>query len=47
MSEETSEPEGADEDRPEHLETVPDGAGCTEIWDTLSERRENGDATRD
>ncbi|SDY40865.1 hypothetical protein [Halopenitus persicus] len=23
----------------EHLESVPVGAGCTEIWETLSERR--------
>lgn len=23
----------------EHLEDVEDGAGCTEIWETLSERR--------
>ena len=24
-----------------HLEEVPDGSGCTEIWEHLSERREN------
>lgn len=24
----------------EHLETVPDGCGCTEIWEHLSETRE-------
>ncbi|MDB2225133.1 hypothetical protein PM076_03865 [Halorubrum ezzemoulense] len=23
-----------------HVEDVPDGAGCTEIWERLSERRE-------
>lgn len=23
----------------EHLESVPDGSGCTEIWEHLSERR--------
>lgn len=23
-----------------HLSDVEDGAGCTEIWETLSERRE-------
>ena len=23
-----------------HLDDVPDGAGCTEIWERLSERRE-------
>ncbi len=29
-----------------HLQDVEDGAGCTEIWETLSERREaeNADA---
>lgn len=27
----------------EHLEDVPDGAGCTEIWEHLSETRENTD----
>ena len=24
----------------DHLSDVADGAGCTEIWETLSERRE-------
>ncbi len=24
----------------DHLSDVDDGAGCTEIWETLSERRE-------
>ena len=24
----------------EHLDNLPDGAGCTEIWEHLSERRE-------
>ncbi|WP_266076714.1 hypothetical protein [Haladaptatus caseinilyticus] len=23
----------------DHLEDVPDGSGCTEIWEHLSERR--------
>lgn len=27
----------------DHLEDVPDGAGCTEIWETLSERRDGDD----
>jgi hypothetical protein len=31
--------EGADtEDTDDHLRDVPDGAGCTEIWEYLSER---------
>ena len=25
---------------PEHLEDVPDGCGCAEVWEHLSERRE-------
>ncbi|WP_162833870.1 hypothetical protein [Haladaptatus cibarius] len=24
----------------DHLEDVPDGSGCTEIWEHLSERRD-------
>ncbi|MGM0591400.1 MAG: hypothetical protein ACQETI_07190 [Halobacteriota archaeon] len=24
----------------DHLDDLPDGAGCTEIWEHLSERRE-------
>lgn len=31
--------QSADED--DHLDDVPDGAGCTEIWETLSERRDD------
>ncbi|MFA9516194.1 hypothetical protein ACERIT_03080 [Halopenitus sp. H-Gu1] len=27
----------------EHLREVPTGAGCTEIWEQLSEQRENND----
>lgn len=34
----------ADEERPherdDHLSDVEDGAGCTEIWEHLSEQRE-------
>lgn len=35
-------PEEGDEpfDDTSHLEEVPDGSGCTEIWEHLSERRE-------
>ncbi|WP_227355723.1 hypothetical protein [Haladaptatus salinisoli] len=35
-------------DRPEddHLDDVPDGSGCTEIWEHLSERR-GEDETRE
>jgi hypothetical protein len=28
----------------DHLRDVPDGAGCTEIWETLSEARDDPDA---
>jgi hypothetical protein len=37
--------ESADEDRAkradDHLADVPDGAGCTEIWEHLADRRED------
>lgn len=29
----------------DHLDDIPDGAGCTEIWEHLSDRRE-ADAER-
>jgi hypothetical protein len=32
--------DGADRSE-SHLDDVEDGAGCTEIWETLSERRQN------
>lgn len=37
-----SDPEGAPEERRDrgHLEDVDVGAGCTEIWEHLAERRE-------
>ncbi len=35
-------PDTADEDNDDdHLADVPDGAGCTEIWEYLAERRED------
>lgn len=37
MEEEAARSSGDDE----HLGEVPDGAGCTEIWETLSERRDD------
>lgn len=36
---ETQETPGTDD----HLDEVPDGAGCTGIWEHLSERREADD----
>lgn len=30
---------GTDDDRA-HLDEIEDGAGCTEIWETLSDHRE-------
>ncbi|ELZ39539.1 hypothetical protein [Halorubrum tebenquichense] len=35
-----SDREPDDGDEPSHLDDVEDGAGCTEIWERLSERRE-------
>ncbi|MEY7852225.1 hypothetical protein AB7C87_23830 [Natrarchaeobius sp. A-rgal3] len=29
-----------------HLEDVEEGAGCTEIWEHLAEKREERDASR-
>jgi hypothetical protein len=31
--------EPSDEERPDHLSDVPDGCGCAEVWEHLSERR--------
>jgi hypothetical protein len=36
-----------DEDLTGHLSDVEDGAGCTEIWETLSEYREEAAAGDD
>ncbi|MDR5657366.1 hypothetical protein RH831_09250 [Halodesulfurarchaeum sp. HSR-GB] len=48
MSNQLSEPEpdGEDPDRA-HLADVESGAGCTEIWETLSEQRAEAEATED
>ncbi len=32
--------EGESRDDDSHLDDVPDGAGCAEIWERLSEHRE-------
>lgn len=37
------EERGGEEVTPDHLDDVPDGAGCTGIWEHLSERREADD----
>ncbi|WP_424014856.1 hypothetical protein ACOZ35_02210 [Halorubrum xinjiangense] len=36
---ESGDDDGSDGDT-SHLDDVADGAGCTEIWERLSERRE-------
>ncbi|MFP4530943.1 MAG: hypothetical protein ACLFNC_06605 [Halodesulfurarchaeum sp.] len=48
MSNQVSEPKtgGADPDR-SHLEDVESGAGCTEIWETLSEQRSKAATSAD
>ncbi|WP_123620038.1 hypothetical protein [Halorubrum sp. CSM-61] len=42
--EENAEPEKETDAEPDdgtgHLDDIEDGAGCTEIWERLSERRE-------
>lgn len=35
-----SNPSGRDDEDAAHLADVEDGAGCAEIWETISERRE-------
>ena len=39
-SEEAPDDAGSRENETDHLSDVPDGSGCTEIWEHLSERRE-------
>ncbi len=39
---EVSEPRDDD-----HLQNVPDGAGCTEIWEHLSDGRDEDDDKRE
>lgn len=39
MSNCTGEERRRESDDEDHLEDVADGAGCAEIWETLSERR--------
>ena len=48
MPEGSSDDESDDNDDEDHLDGVQDGAGCTELWDHLSEQRaENADADAD
>lgn len=34
-------PENPTDDERDHLESVEDGCGCTEVWEHLSERRDD------
>jgi len=36
-----AEPKNSDEERA-HLDGVDDGCGCAEVWEQLSERRDEG-----
>ena len=38
---------GNDGDSGGHLDDVPDGCGCTEIWEHLSDERRQGDGDSD
>lgn len=40
MSENTDSEQDTATDAPEHLEELPDGSGCTEIWEHISENRD-------
>ncbi|WP_259371246.1 hypothetical protein [Natranaeroarchaeum aerophilus] len=35
-----TEPDEDDEQQDDHLSDIEEGAGCTEIWEHLSEQRE-------
>jgi hypothetical protein len=37
----TASPDTQDEDASSHLDELADGCGCAEVWEYLSERREN------
>lgn len=37
-------PGDAERDSSPHLDGIPDGAGCTEIWEELSAQRTDADA---
>jgi hypothetical protein len=47
MTERSPSEEGDDPRADDHLEDVQDGAGCTEIWEHLSDRRESEDVAAD
>jgi len=36
-----AEPE--DDERPDHLDDLADGCGCAEVWESLSEYRQESD----
>ena len=38
-----AKPEPDETSGSEHLDDLPDGAGCTGIWEYLSERRQSDD----
>jgi hypothetical protein len=40
MTEATTKEEKSEKRHDEHLQDIESGAGCTEIWDRLSEQRE-------
>lgn len=43
MSDRSAPPEPAEEPEEDRFRDLPDGSGCTEIWELLSERREADD----
>jgi hypothetical protein len=47
MTEGTPAEEGDDPRVDDHLADVQDGAGCTEIWEHLSDRRESDEVAAD
>lgn len=40
---EDKDPDSAEQSPPEHLERLSDGCGCVEVWENLSDYREQTD----
>lgn len=44
MGKEAEQCESRERPDQEHLDELPDGSGCTEIWEHLSERRTSSES---
>jgi hypothetical protein len=43
MTKATTQDDDREQRHDDHLQDIEPGAGCTEIWDRLSEQREDGE----